>query len=276
MAFIDINWKPYFDNPHEGLGTTYERFILHELFSWMMSRFDIQSILEAPSFGMTGVSGINSLWWAQKKIKTTVCDHCPERLNRIHTVWQKLPFDADFVCVKQNYSQLPFSDNAFDLGWNFAALSYVADLPLFLKELTRTCKKTIFICMPNEKNIFCRLRMLSGNTPEEENGSRISFSGIEKIFHRLNWTTADRGYFDIPPWPDIAMKKEDLLKKVGLVRLAEYFENRNESPLCILDYFNGKEKDMNDKIMRFRLLENAPLFFQRLWAHHQYSVFIPK
>jgi hypothetical protein len=90
----------------------------------------------------------------------------------------------------------------------------------------------------------------------------------------LNWRIVDRGFFDIPPWPDIAMKKEDLLKKVGLKRLLNKLNKQDESYLCILDYFSGKNKEMEKDILKYGFLENLPPIISRFWAHHQYFIFI--
>jgi hypothetical protein len=48
-------WRQYFLNTYEGFGTTYERFVLHRYFSRLKRRYDVNSVLEAPSFGMVGV-----------------------------------------------------------------------------------------------------------------------------------------------------------------------------------------------------------------------------
>ena len=66
MLLINSIWKKYFNNRNEGLGTTYERFILHRYFESIKNRYSIQSVIEVPSFGMTGISDINSMWWALK------------------------------------------------------------------------------------------------------------------------------------------------------------------------------------------------------------------
>ncbi len=82
-------WEDYFRKHDEGLGTTYERFILHNYFSRLKDRYDIHSVLEAPSFGMTGVSGINSLWWASQGAKVTIVDQSSPRLESIARVWRE-------------------------------------------------------------------------------------------------------------------------------------------------------------------------------------------
>ena len=198
MLFIDSNWKQYFISRHEGLGTTYERFILHKYFREIKDKYSIQNILEAPCFGMTGVSGINSMWWAYENSKITIVDHNKERINLIKKVWQELSANADFSSVGNGYSQLPFEDDAFDLGWNFAALSYISDLKSFLKELSRVCRKAIFICIPNRSNLFYRLRRISQKKSDGVNTFCINYSNIEKIMLGLNWDTAEHGYFDVP------------------------------------------------------------------------------
>jgi len=55
MEILKI-WQDYFASQHEGLGTTYERFILHEYFSEFTKEFQIENVLEVPCFGMTGIS----------------------------------------------------------------------------------------------------------------------------------------------------------------------------------------------------------------------------
>ncbi len=65
------DWKYYFETLHEGLGTTYERFVLHGYFNRIQDQYGVKTVLEAPVFGMTGISGINSVWWA---VHTGSCD----------------------------------------------------------------------------------------------------------------------------------------------------------------------------------------------------------
>ena len=161
MRRITSTWQEYFRNRNEGLGTTYERFILHRYFERIKNRYEIQSLLEAPSFGMTGVSGINSLWWASGGARVAVIDNNRERIELIKGVWEALSLEAVFIYEQREYEVLPFADNSFDMGWNFAALSVVPRLEKFLHELTRVSRKAVFICIPNRLNILNRLRLSS-------------------------------------------------------------------------------------------------------------------
>ena len=111
-------WEDYFKRHDEGLGTTYERFILHNYFSSLKDCYNIQTVLEAPSFGMTGVSGINSLWWASQGAKVTIVDQSTTRLAAIEKAWQETGLPAEFVFQPPNSAELPFADGAFDLAFS--------------------------------------------------------------------------------------------------------------------------------------------------------------
>lgn len=194
MITIESNWKHYFKNHHEGLGTTYERFILHRYFKQIRSEYLIQSVLEAPSFGMTGISGINSLWWALSGCQTAIVDHSKERIDLIKTVWQEIAFSANFIFNSNSFTTLPFKDHSFDLSWNFAALWFVPRLEEFLNELTRITKKVIFICIPNRSNFFYKLRMVSQRNSNFLYEKNINSAKIKKIMSKLKWQVEDQGF----------------------------------------------------------------------------------
>lgn len=274
--FIDYVWREYFSNPHEGTGTTYERFILHKYFERLRKRYSVEKLLEAPSFGMTGLSGINSLWWAYNGATVTILDDDEERIHLMKGVWQGLSLQANFVYQPHGFRVLPFKDKSFDLGWNFASIRFVSDLNNFLIELVRVSAKVIFICVPNQGNIWNFMLRLSQGKEKDVPTSSLNPDGIEDIMEELGWHTYERGYFDVPPWPDIAMKKEDMLRRVGLVGMADKLEGGSHNPTCILDYYKGLKPDMEKKFLRYGFLENLPDLMKKFWAHHRYFVFTPR
>ncbi|MFH1460522.1 MAG: methyltransferase domain-containing protein [Candidatus Omnitrophota bacterium] len=272
MLFIQERWEEYFRYRHEGLGTTYERFILHRYFEKLRQDFDVQNVLEVPSFGMTGISGINSMWWADQGINVSVVDDNLQRLKKIKQVWQEISLQAEFI-YHQGYAQLPFKNKSFDLSWNFAGLWFVTDLDVFFSELVRVTKKTIFLCVPNTSNIFCAQRIHAERKDLNLHLDNINPGTIKEIMKKLGWQLKDSGYFDVPPWPDIAMNKEEILKKIGLRKINKEIEIREK--ICILDYFNKKNLNMEKEILKYGFLENSFLLFKKLWAHHRYFIFKP-
>ncbi len=268
-------WQEYFKYPNEGLGTTYERFILHRYFYRMRERFNIRSVLEVPSFGMTGISGINSMWWATHGVPVTIVDDNRKRLECISEVWNKMHLESKQIYTEE-YTSLPFGDQSFDLVWNFASLWFVRDFPTFIKEITRIARKAIFICVPNRSGLgYLARRILGKKTSGEIFEENIIPSRIIHTMHRLNWELEEQGFLDIPPWPDIAMKKEDLLKLIGMGKMADRLDKSEDSEICILDYFSGKNKDLKKEILKYDFLENLPSFFNFFWAHHRYFLFTP-
>ena len=273
--YILNHWPEYFKNRDEGMGTTYERFILHRHFEKLKAEFDVVSVLESPSFGMTGVSGINSMWWAARGVEVTVTDHDNARRVAIKKVWREVGLPVDTTVCDPRYDTLPFSNKRFDLGWNFAALQFVRDIRPLLAELVRVVKKAIVICIPNRHNPLVSLRI------HKERGRAGLYYGnarretIVRLMAGMQWREHRHFSFDVPPWPDIAMSKEEMLKRVGLSQLANHSRPKAQSPLCILDYFAGEAPSMPHKVLRLDRLERLPESVRKYWAHHQWMLFVP-
>jgi hypothetical protein len=263
MSVITEHWRRYFDEKDEGLGTTYERFVLHDYFERLRQAYPIGRVLEVPSFGMTGISGINSIWWAFQGARVTVADHDGQRLALAAGAWREAGAGADFVQTAEGYTALPFRDGASDLTWCFAALSLVADAGLFAAELARVTSRVIFICVPND-------RAALGAIPGCPGGN------LPGLMAPLGWRLEWQGYLDAPPWPDIAMKREDFLRKLGLARLAGRMERKDGERLCVLDFWNGAAPDLEQRVRRWAIFEGLPDMVKRLWAHHRYFVFTPR
>jgi hypothetical protein len=266
---IDTNWEDYFTNHYEGLGTTYERFILHRYFKKLWRNGEVRSVLEAPSFGMTGISGINSMWWALHGAKVVVVDTDEKRVDLVRKTWTETGLAADFV-VARDWVSLPFSDKSFDLSWNFAALWQVDEVEAFLKELSRVTSQSIMICAPNSSNVVSHLNRAAKG---REGGSRRAVSRDWNALISVGWRLEEWGFFDVPPWPDICMKKEDLLRAFGMKRIAGMLERELKDAPCILDYYRGQKDDLEGDVMKYSFLENLPSFPKKLWAHHQYFIF---
>ncbi len=276
-SFLSIldTWLSYFDNWDEGLGTTYERVILQRYFEELKKRYAVQSVLEAPSFGMTGISGINSLWWAAQGVMPTVVDDNEQRIAKSQQVWGSIPLPVKFIQHSPNET-LPFADESFDLSWNFASLWFVKDVKQFASELMRVTRKVIFICVPNSNGVGYKLRyLMDKNRPENFYPQNILPQSFVPYFTEGNYKLLRKGYLDIPPWPDIAMKKEDMLRKAGLGFLVKKKEARqqNNARTCIVDYFNGSRPQLAKEILKYSFLENAPFPVKQLWGHHRYFIF---
>ena len=271
------NWPNYFlKDRNEGLGSSYERAVLNVKLDEIMRRFNINSALEVPIFGITGLSGINSMWLAQKRVSVHLIDNDQKRLQLIEGVWNEVNLPADFR-YQPKFEQLPFPDKAIDFGWNFSAMWFLDDMETFLKELTRVVSKVIMICVPNRSGFghLIEKYISSADWRKRLQEEFIIPQNIIKCLTALGWQLIERNYIDCPPWPDIGMAKEDFLKRFGLGFLAP--KNKSKVPYySIMDFYTGNDMDFAQKMLKYAWLEShAPKWLKYFWAHHQFLIFTP-
>lgn len=270
-------WREYFgDKPDEGLGSSYERIVLNNKLHEITQKYNCTRILEVPTFGFTGTSGINSMDMAIEGKEVYLIDNDKERIELIRNAWEKIGIHADFL-FQENFEKLGFLDKTFDLAWNFSALWFVDDLEEFLGELARVTKKVIFICVPNRSGFgylqqkYSSLRELKENLKEKN----IIPRNIIRFMKKLNWRLVEKNYIDAPPWPDIGMNKEKFLASLHLGFLLEKKQKQEEDKLCILDYYSGQDPAFPTNMMKYYWLERiAPKFIKFFWAHHRFMLFV--
>jgi len=237
-----MNWKQYMEDYDEGLGTVYERFMLDEYFKKLLSKHNVKSVLEVPIFGMTGVSGINSVYFARNGCKVTLIDDNDERIKDIKKVWGEINEDVD-VGLNKNFSELPFNDNSFSLVWNFAALDHVEDVDSLINEMFRISSDLVLIFIPNK--FFSK--------------GKVEYSKIKK-----KGNVIDEGIIDVPPWPDT---KISIKRSIGKTESKKW-------RWSMVDYLKGDE-GVKNKIMKYTFVEKFPLPWRLklVWAHHRFLLF---
>jgi len=277
MAIPIINfWKNYFSDIHEGLGSSYERVILNDRLLQFCKLFRVESVLEAPIFGFTGLSGINSMELARTGKQVRLLDHDVERIELIKKVWadSNLPVEIQYT---NDYRKLPYESNSVDMTWNFSALWFVKDLETFLSEVTRVTKTVIVICVPNQTGIGYLSQKWQGKKELERllNAKNIRDDVFVPIMQKQGWRLLMDELIDCPPWPDIGMAKEDFLGKFGASKLVKPRVKDSESTLSILNYYHGNDESFPERMRRYNWLESyAPTMLKRIWAHHHYYLFV--
>ncbi|MFH0859823.1 MAG: class I SAM-dependent methyltransferase [Candidatus Altiarchaeota archaeon] len=252
-------------NYDEGLGTVYERFILNDIFKGILQKNRITSVLEAPIYGMTGITGINSVYFALRGCHVTLVDVNENRLKSVDEIWNEVGLrDSVTLVYEKNLSELPFEDNSFDIVWNFAALQHVENAPLLIKELIRVSKHLIFISIQNKAQMGYKLRkyLLQRDSFKSIYERWMDIDWIKKTFEENNVRTVEDGVFDIPPWPDTCMP------------VNRFFGDKRKSAWNwnIVDYYLKKDINLRDRIDRYKFIENSgiPEKVKSLWAHHRY------
>jgi SAM-dependent methyltransferase len=267
-------WKKYLSDYNEGLGVVYERFVLNDYLDGLLARYQVKEALEAPLYGMAGVSGINSVRLAQQGCRVTLVDSDRERLSGVERIWGELGLAAAFV-YQRDMARLPFPDAAFDLAWNWAALWYLDDPESLLHELVRVSRGLVFVAMPNRIQVGYLLRKLVidrdffQTVDERWADARL----LKRILQGAGLTIVDEGVLDVPPWPDTVMPAAEVLRRLGVrsKRLAGQFTGAGWS-WSTMAYYKGEQPALRQRVMRYAFLEHAPLPWQlkAVWAHHRY------
>ncbi len=280
MAIPIINdWARYFSDPHEGLGSSYERIVINDVLLDVASRHGVKTALESPSFGFTGLSGINLLGLADAGVNVTLEDDDPGRLELVSALWARLGRPLTAV-LNPDFLRLNHADSAFDLSFSFSALWFTPALKPWLEELSRVTAKVIFISVPNRDGLGYRMQVKDYDpaTYPQLRLANIDPPSITAILKGLGWELAASDYFDCPPWPDIGMTKEDLLRNWFprsrlLTRPAKAKVDAGKR-VTILDLYEGRDPGFARRMRRYNWLERfAPRCFKRIWAHHYYLVF---
>lgn len=277
MTETNNTWRKYLTDYNEGLGLVYERFVLNDFLDALRQRYHVQSVLEAPLYGMAGVSGINDVIFAQHGVAVTMVDDNAERLQGVQRIWaQDLRLPANFIYTPPDrWHALPFADGSFDLTWQWAGLWYIKNPAGLLRELVRTSRNLVFVAMPNNLQVGYWLRKLVidrdfFHTHDEQ---WTDIGRIRRILQMEGVEIIEQGVLDTPPWPDTVMPANEVLKRLGIQskQLAGQFTGDNWR-WSTMAYYLGQEPDLYARVIKYAWLDQAALPWQvkAVWAHHRY------
>ena len=267
-------WKQYLTDYNEGLGLVYERFILNDYLMDLKEHYEIEDVLEAPLYGMAGVSGINSVILAQAGCQVTLVDDNAERLAGVSRIWEELDLQASFVS-QEPIIKLPFAEGQFDLAWNWAALWYVKNAAPLLRELVRVSRRLVFVAMPNPYQVgyIVRKRFVEPEFFKTIDERWVDMGLIKSVLTAEGVEIIDEGVLDVPPWPDTVMPAAEFLRKLGIrsKRLESRFTG-DDWTWSTMDYYLGRQPDLRDKVIRYAWLDRLriPWRLKVVWAHHRY------
>jgi hypothetical protein len=280
----EATWKRYLTDYNEGLGLVYERFVLNDFLLALRQEYGVESVLEAPLFGMAGVSGINSVAFAQAGADVTLVDEHAERLAAVERIWSELDLAARFV-HHAGWGQLPFSDDAFDLTWNWAALWHLSDRSPdgaqrpedLLRELVRVSRRVVFVAMPNRVQVGYLLRkyVLERDFVNYVDEQWADIGRVRCVLEDAGLRIVRQGVLDVPPWPDTVMPASEVLERLGIrsKKLEGQFSG-DSWQWSTMAYYLGQQPELYDRVMRYAWLDRAPIPWRikAVWAHHRYVV----
>jgi hypothetical protein len=277
-------WQRYLTDYNEGLGLVYERLVLNDFLLALAREHGIETVIEAPIFGMAGVSGINSVALGRAGAQVTLVDDHAGRLAAVERIWGELDLPARFV-HHTDWGALPFASGSFDLAWNWAALWYLSDGSTegagrpadLLRELARVSRRLVFVAMPNRVQVGYLLRkyLLERDFVNYVDERWADIGRVRQVLERAGVRIVREGVLDVPPWPDTVMPASDVLKKLGIrsKKLESQFSGEAWA-WSTMAYYLGQQPDLYDRVMRYAWLDRAPIPWRikAVWAHHRYVV----
>jgi SAM-dependent methyltransferase len=272
----EATWKQYLTDYNEGLGLVYERFVLNDFLRALREEHSVESVLEAPLYGMAGVSGINSVGLAQAGARVTLVDDHAERLAGVKRIWGELGLPVRFI-GHDDWGRLPFAGSTFDLTWNWAALWYLPDPAALLRELVRVSRQVVFVAMPNRVQVGYLLRkyVLERDFVDRVDEGWADIGRVRRVLEDQGVRIVDQGVLDVPPWPDTVMPASQVLQRLGIKsgKLEGQFSG-DSWQWSTMAYYLGQQPDLYDRVMRYAWLDRAPIPWRikAVWAHHRYVV----
>jgi hypothetical protein len=271
---VEPVWKKYLTDYNEGLGLVYERFVLNDFLLRLKGRYGFQRVLEAPLYGMAGVSGINSVALARAHCPVTLLDDNPERLAGVERIWGELGLRADFACV-EDWGRLPLPDRSFDLVWNWAAIWHLQDPLALLRDLVRCSNDWVFVAVPNPVQVGYQFRkhVVEPEFVHEVNERWTDIGLVRRSLADLGVQIVDQGVLDVPPWPDTVMPANQLLRRLGIrsKRLDQRFTGQGWQ-WSTMAYYLGQQPELYAKVIKYAWLERwrLPWRLKQVWAHHRW------
>jgi SAM-dependent methyltransferase len=273
---VEPPWQKNLTDYNEGLGVVYERMVLNQYLLELKRKYAIATVLEAPLYGMAGVTGINSVPLAQAGCAVTLMDSNLERLVGVQRIWGELKLEPQPTFVHHpDFAALPFADGAFDLVWAWAALWHAPDAQALIREMVRVSRRLVFLAMPNRLQIGYILRkfVLEPHFFETVDETWANIPRVTRVLRDAGLRIVDQGVMDVPPWPDTVMPAALVLRKLGFgsKKMTRHFEGEGWQ-WSTMDYYLGKRPELKAAMERYMFLERLPLPWQlkMIWAHHRY------
>ena len=288
-----FEWRSYFDDADEGLGTVYERFALQKVLESAMARTGSTSVLHAPLFGMLGVPGLDAVFLARSGTRVGLLDFDDERFDAVRSLWSGYGLTPEIHRVDDADpttwpDRLPAS---YDLVFSFAALWWFKDPWAVVAAQARWADKAVLVCVPN-RNVFMKLRSLVWHRDQfktDLNEAALDTKALIAAAKDMGLKAIDTGLFDIPPFPDTSVPLAKGIRRILAARQGSGAKDgaTDEGPditnsaaawrWSILPYLDGDDPGLAERVEKFTVLErHLPAPVQPHLAHHRFVLFVPE
>ena len=131
----------------EGKGLDFERYALNKLFTKLVNRYPIHTVLEIPAKGEKAMPSLYSLAFAAAGCETTLVN----AEDKSKWAWEELGLDVAYQSC-DNLLHTGMDGAQFDLVWNFMALAKEENKAQMLEEMVRLSRKYVLYIGVNRFN----------------------------------------------------------------------------------------------------------------------------
>ncbi|MGE9294030.1 MAG: methyltransferase domain-containing protein, partial [Puniceicoccales bacterium] len=200
----------------EVYGITYDRITTSRHQVRTVKNYGIKTVLESPSMGAKAAGSLYSLGFGAAGCDITLVNPEPAPLEE----WKTLGWQDRVTSVQaEDYAQLPFEDNSFDMAWNFATFANMPDPVAWTREMTRVSKDYVMVVSCNNCQAgypWHRFLHRINNIPWTHGDTYFNFIwNVKKMFRDCGMDIVEFGAFDSPPWPDPVGFRDIRLHKIG-------------------------------------------------------------
>ncbi len=262
-----------------GLGTTYERVALARLVEELADELSVESVLEGPADGITGIRGLNSVPFAQAGADVEVVLSDADEVALARKAWRTLRL-ADRVTFRHSRDfRLERAGARFDLVWNFNALPQAPDPEGLIGDMCEASRRYVLVFVSNTLNYGFPVHRLhhraAGEAWSHGNIEMMNVRRIGRMLEENGCRVVRRLLVDVPWWPDIDSPIEEVAATFlpflrglasGSKRLERYTWSADALP-----YFEGpRREELMKNLERHFFIERrtrSPL--RILFAHHR-------
>ena len=196
----------------------------------------------------------------------TVLDDNARRDNLIKRILTRR--SARSLLLRRDFRRTAPQGRLDRLSWNFSALGF----PLIRKGAGQ-----IALITSGHLTVSPIIEISQRNDYITEKETTAGFVRIRAMgaFERARLAGRRERLPGFSPWPDIAMKKEDFIKKIGMGQLLRR-RIRHASSACAFWIISAGSTGHGIKHHALFIIRGAPALIKMFWAHHRYLLFAPR
>jgi hypothetical protein len=224
----------------EVFGVTYDRYVLLQMHKIMAKELGLKKVIEMPSHGAKAAGSLYSIGFGLSNCHVTLVN--PEL--EILYGWKDLGIEDRLETFSEDsVYQTGFSDNQFDMAWNFVTWTELDDPAKYLQEMKRISKQYVLLVTCNNFQPGYPwhrfLHMIFGFPWTHGQVKYNHITKVKRLFRDTGLKLVEYGAIDTPGWPDPSGPRDVRLHRRYGSNGAHPPESKPVWTVPILDYIKS-------------------------------------